>query len=153
LATLLFVAIANVKRCTLRFFRSSSHRDQFLRPLNLIYVSVTTVRRHDVTPPSFSTTVLTTLRPQELTIVELRVAYTRYPAGSTDRYNPAAVIKGNLYPEPPIRKLPFPSELGIITILVLPLASLGHIVNRASLPSVPLLAEQAVLLSSSPMSR
>jgi hypothetical protein len=68
-ATLPFVAIASVKRCTLSFSHVSSHHDQFFRPLDLIRVSVTTVRRHDVTPPSFSTTVLATLRPHEPTIV------------------------------------------------------------------------------------
>jgi hypothetical protein len=48
--------------------RSSSHHDQFFRPLDLICVSVTTVRRRDATPPSFSATVLTTLRPHGLTL-------------------------------------------------------------------------------------
>jgi hypothetical protein len=85
-STLLFVAIADVKRCTLSFSHLSPHHGQFFRPLNLISVSVTTVRRRDATPPSFSTTILTTPKPHGLTIVELRVAYTRYPAGSADRY-------------------------------------------------------------------
>jgi hypothetical protein len=128
----------------------SLHLDKFLRPLDLIRVSVTTVRRHDITLPSFSATVLTTPRPHELTIVELCVAYTRYPAGSTDRYIPVAVIKWNPLPGTADAKAPFPSELGIITVLVLPPASLATI---ASLPSIPFLAEQAVPLSSSPTSR
>jgi hypothetical protein len=63
------VAIANVKRCTLSFSHFAPHHDQFLRPLDLICISVTTVRRHDVTPPSFSATVLTTPRPHELTLL------------------------------------------------------------------------------------
>jgi hypothetical protein len=55
----------------------------------------------------------------------LRVAYTRYPTGSTDRYQPAATIKGNPLPRAADAKAPFPSKLGIITILVLLLASLA----------------------------
>jgi hypothetical protein len=150
---LLSVAIANIECCTLRLACSSPHHGQSFRPLNLICISVTTVRRHDVTPPSFSATVLRTLRPHELTIVELRVAYTRYPAGSTDRYSPAAVIKWNPLPGTADAKAPFPSELGIIIVFVLLPASLGHIATRAPLPSVPFLAEQDVLLFSSPTSR
>jgi hypothetical protein len=88
-----------------------------------------------------------------MTIVELRVAYTRYPAGSTDRYSPAAIIKWNLLPVTTDVKAPFPSELGIITVLVLPPASLGHTATRAPLPSVSFPAEQVVLPSSSPTSR
>jgi hypothetical protein len=80
-AKLLFVAIANVNRCTLSFSRLSPHRGQFFRPLNLIIVSVLIVRRRDVTPPSSSATVLTTPRPHGLTIVEIRVVCTRYQAG------------------------------------------------------------------------
>jgi hypothetical protein len=68
----------NVKHCTLSFSRVSPHRDQFLRPLDLICVDVPTVRHHDVTLPSFSSTVLTTLKPHGLTIVELGVVYTKY---------------------------------------------------------------------------
>jgi hypothetical protein len=48
---------------------------------------------------------------------------------STDRYSPAAVIKWNLLPGTADTKAPFPSELGIITVLVLLPASLwlhGH---------------------------
>jgi hypothetical protein len=63
------LAIANVKRCRLSFSRSYPHHGQFFRPLNLICVSVTTVRRHDVTPPSFSATVITTPRPHELALL------------------------------------------------------------------------------------
>jgi hypothetical protein len=77
-AKLLSVVIINIECCTLRLSRSSPHHDQFFRPLNLVIVSVPTVRRHDVTPPSFSATVLTTPRPHGLTIVELRVVYARY---------------------------------------------------------------------------
>jgi hypothetical protein len=68
LATLLFVAIANIECCTLSFSCSSPHHGQFRRPLDLICISVMTVRRRDVTPPSFSTTVLTTSKSHELTL-------------------------------------------------------------------------------------
>jgi hypothetical protein len=68
---------------------------RFFRPLSPIVISITTVRRHDVALPSISATVFTTPKPHGLTIVKLRVAYTRYPTGSTDRYSPAAIIKGN----------------------------------------------------------
>jgi hypothetical protein len=87
-------------------------------------------------PPSFSATVFTTPRPHGLTIVELRVVYTRYPARSTDRYSPAAVIKGNPLPRTADVKAPFSSELGIITVLVLLLAGLGYTSTKASLPSI-----------------
>jgi hypothetical protein len=66
-----------------------------------------------------------TPKPHGLTIVELRVVYTRYPTGSTDRYSPATIIKWNLLPGTADTKAPFPSELGIITVLVLLLASLA----------------------------
>jgi hypothetical protein len=85
------------------------------------------MRRHDVMPPSFSATVFTMPRPHGLTIVELFVVYTRYPAGSADRYIPAAVIKWNPLPGTADAKVPFPSELGIITVLVPSPASLGHL--------------------------
>jgi hypothetical protein len=106
-ATLLFVAIADVKCCTLNFSRFASHYGRLFRLLSPIVISVTTVRRHDVALPSISTTVFTTLKPHGLAIVELRVAYTRYPTGSTYRYSPVSIIKWNLLPEPPIRKLHF----------------------------------------------
>jgi hypothetical protein len=80
-AKILFVAIASVKRSALSLFSSPPRHGQFFRPLNLIIVSVQIVRRHDVALPSNSATVFTTQRPHELTIVELRVAYTRYPDG------------------------------------------------------------------------
>jgi hypothetical protein len=102
-------------------------------------MSVTTVRRHDVALPSISATVFTTPKPHELTIVEIRVAYTRYPTGSTDHYSPATVIKWNLLPGTADKKAPFPSELGIITVLVLLLASLGYTATKASLPSTSIL--------------
>jgi hypothetical protein len=85
----------NVKCCTLNFSRFAPHHGWLFRPLSPIVIGVATVWSHDVTPPSFSATVFTSLRPHELTIVELRVVDTRYPTGSTDRYSPAAIIKGN----------------------------------------------------------
>jgi hypothetical protein len=123
------------KRCTLSFSRFAPHHGRFFRPLSPIVISVTTVRRHGVALPSISTTVFTTPKLYELTIVELRVAYTRYPTGSTDRYSPAAVIKWNLLPRTADTKAPFPFELDIITILVLLPASLGYTATKASLPS------------------
>jgi hypothetical protein len=75
------VAIMNEKALCTELSRFSTHHGQFFRSLNLIVISVTTIRRHDATPPSFFATVLTTLRPHGLTIVELCVAYTRYPDG------------------------------------------------------------------------
>jgi hypothetical protein len=47
------------------------------------------------------------------------------PTGSTDRYSPASVIKRNLLPGTANAKTPFPSEIGITTVLVLLLASLA----------------------------
>jgi hypothetical protein len=104
--------------------------------LSLNIAGITTVRRHDVALPSIFATVFTTPKPHELTIVELRVAYTRYPTGSTDRYSPAAVIKWNLLPGTTDTKALFPSELGVITVLVLLPASLDHLATGASLPSI-----------------
>jgi hypothetical protein len=94
-ATLLCVTIANIKRCTLSFSRFAPLYGRLFRPLSPIVISVTTVRHHDIALPSISATVFTTPVPHALTIVELRVAYTRYPTGSTDRYSPAAIIKAN----------------------------------------------------------
>jgi hypothetical protein len=113
------VAIVNVKCCTLSFSRFAPHHGRLFRPLSPIAISVTTIRRHDVALPSISAIVFTTPKPHELTIVELRVAYTRDPTGSTDRYRPAAVIKWNLLPGTADTKAPFPSKLGSITVLVL----------------------------------
>jgi hypothetical protein len=95
LATLLFDAITSVKRSTPRFSRFAPHYGRLFRPLSPIVISVTTVRCHDVALPSISATVFPTPKPHGLTIVELRVVYTRYPTGSTDRYSPAAIIKAN----------------------------------------------------------
>jgi hypothetical protein len=50
-----------------------------------------------------------------------------------------------LYPESSIPKAPRLSELGITTALVLTPASPGHSATSPALPSVPSLAEQAVL--------
>jgi hypothetical protein len=75
------VAIANVKHCTLSFSRFAPHHGRLFRPLIPIIISVTTVRRRDVALPSISATVFTTPKPHGLTIVELRVAYTRYLMG------------------------------------------------------------------------
>jgi hypothetical protein len=113
--------------------RFSSYHGQFFRPLNLDVVSVTTVRRRDVTRRLF--TVLTTLRPHELTIVELRVACTRYPAWSTDRYSPTAVTKWNSLPGTADAKAPFPSKLALslflfflqLALATLPLEHLSHL--------------------------
>jgi hypothetical protein len=124
-AMLLFVAIANTKRCTLSFSRFAPYHGRLFRPLSPIVIRVTTVRRHDVALPSISATVFTTPKPHGLTIVELRVVYTRYPTGSTDRYSLAAVIKLNRLTGTADTKVPFPSKINIITVLVLLLASLA----------------------------
>jgi hypothetical protein len=89
------------------------------RPLDLICISVTSVRRHDVALPSISATVFTTPMPHGLTIVELRVLYTRYPTGSTDRYSLTAVIKWNRLTGTTDTKAHIPSKLDSITVLVL----------------------------------
>jgi hypothetical protein len=57
--------------------------------------------------------------PHGLTIVELRVVYTRYRTGSTDRYSLAAVIKWNRLTGTADAKAHIPSKLGSITVLVL----------------------------------
>jgi hypothetical protein len=80
-AKLLLVAITSVECCTLSSSPFSLHHGQFFRPLDLIFVGITTVRRHDATKPSSSATVLAPPRPHGLTVVELRAVYTRYPAG------------------------------------------------------------------------
>jgi hypothetical protein len=59
-ATLLFVAIANTKRCTLSFSRFAPHHGRLFRPLSPIVIRVTTVRRHDVALLSIPATVVTT---------------------------------------------------------------------------------------------
>jgi hypothetical protein len=79
------------------------------RPLDLICIRVTSVRCHDVALPSISATVFMTPMPHGLTIVKLRVAYTRYPTGSTDRYSLAAIIKM----EPFIRNRRYESSISI----------------------------------------
>jgi hypothetical protein len=56
-ATLLFVAIANTKRCTLSFSCFAPHHGRLFRPLNPIVISVTVIRRDDVALPSISATV------------------------------------------------------------------------------------------------
>jgi hypothetical protein len=95
LATFLFDAITSVKHSTPSFSHFAPHHGRLFRPLSPIVISVTIIRRHDVALPSISATVFTTSKPHGLTIVELRVAYTRYPTGSTDHYSLAATIKGN----------------------------------------------------------
>jgi hypothetical protein len=93
--------------------------------LSPFVISITVIRRHDVALPSISATIFPTPKPHGLTIVELCVIYTRYPTGSSDRYSLAAVTKGNPFIQIADAKAPFPSELGIITVLVLLLANLA----------------------------
>jgi hypothetical protein len=71
------------------------------------------------------------------------------PKWLNDRYSPAVVIKGNPLPRTADAKAPFPSELDIITVLVLLPASLGYTAARASFPATSFLPEQAVLRSPS----
>jgi hypothetical protein len=115
---------------------------RFFRPLSPIVISFTTIRSHDIALPSISATIFATPKPHELTIVELRVAYTRYATGLTDRYSPVAVIKWNLLPGTADTKAPFPSELGIITVLVLLPASLGYTTTKASFPPTSILSSK-----------
>jgi hypothetical protein len=70
-----------------------------------------------------------------------------------DRCSSTTVIKGNPLPRTADAKAPFPSKLDITSALVLPPSSLGHFATRASLPSIPFLAKQAVPPSSSTTSR
>jgi hypothetical protein len=93
-AKLIFVAITNVECCTQSFSRSSPHHGQFFRPLDLIFLSVTTVWRSNATKPSSSATVLAPSRPHGLTIVELRVVYTRYPGWFRWPLQPTVALKG-----------------------------------------------------------
>jgi hypothetical protein len=143
------VAIANIKRCILIFSRSSPRHDQFLRPLDLICVSVTTVRRHDVTPPYLFPQPYSRRRDPMSWPCWAPCCLHQIPGWLNDRYSPAVVIKGNPLPRTADAKAPFPSELGSITVLVLLPASFGYTATRAPLPSISFLAKQAVLPSSS----
>jgi hypothetical protein len=118
-STLLFVASANVKCCTLNCSRFAPHYGRLFGPLSPIVINVTIIRRHDVALLSISATVVAMLRLLELTIVELRLVYARYPTGSTDRYSPASVIKWNRLTGTADTKTHFPSKLDSITVLVL----------------------------------
>jgi hypothetical protein len=75
------------------------------------------------------------------------------PGWLNDRCSSVAVIKGNPLPRTADAEAAFLSKLDITTALVLSPASLGHFATRASLPSIPFLAKQAVPLSSSTTSR
>jgi hypothetical protein len=135
-AKLLFVAIANMKHCTLSFSRSFPHHGQFFRPLNLIIVSVPIVRHRDATPQSFSATVLTTLRPHGLTLLSsvLSTPDTRLVKWPLQPHS--SHKKGSPFSRTAYAKAPCPSELGIPTTLVLSQLDFGHLATRASLPSV-----------------
>jgi hypothetical protein len=58
--------------------RYSHHPRRFFGPLDPILVRAMTIRRRDVSLPSSSAITLTSPRPHGLTIVEPRVATTRY---------------------------------------------------------------------------
>jgi hypothetical protein len=128
--------------------RYSPHHDQFLRPLNLIIISVTTVRRRDATPPSFSATE--TSRADHC---RAPCCLHQMPGWLNDRCSPAAAIKRSPLPRIADSKASYPSEPDTTTVFVLPPASLGHPATSSSLPAVPPLAEQVVPLSSSTTSR
>jgi hypothetical protein len=115
--------------------RSSPHRDRFFSPLDLICVSVMTVRRHDVALPSISATVFTTPRPHELTLLS-SVSSTPDTRMVKRPLRPRSGYKREPLPRTANAKAPFPFELGIATALVLPPASLGHFATRASPPSI-----------------
>jgi hypothetical protein len=129
------VAITKVKRYALSFSRFAPHHDQFLRPLDLICVSVTTVRRHDVALPSIFATVFMTPRPHELTLLS-SVSSTPDTRMVKRPLRPRSGYKREPLPRTANAKAPFPFELGIATALVLPPASLGHFATRASPPSI-----------------
>jgi hypothetical protein len=135
-----------------QLFSFSPRHGQFVRPLNPILVSVPTVRRHGATPPSFSATVLTTLKPHELTLLS-SVLSTPDTGWINDRYSPTAVIKREPFTQNRRCEAPSPSELGIITVLDLLPAILGYTAARASFPATLFLPEQAVLPSSPPTLR
>jgi hypothetical protein len=80
-AKLLFVAIVNVKCCTLSFLVLLPITVNSLDRLDLIIVSVPTVRRHDATPPSFFHNRAHDAETSRADLVELRVVYTKYPDG------------------------------------------------------------------------
>jgi hypothetical protein len=134
------------KRCTLSLSRVSPHHDQLLRPLDLICVSVTTVRCHDVTQSSFFCNCAHDAETPRADLVELHVVYTRYPDGYTTVTAPQRLYKGTLYPEPPMRKLHFcqsstsPPLVFFLQLVLatLPLEHLSHQFHssRASCSSV-----------------
>jgi hypothetical protein len=133
--------------------RFAPHHGRLFRPLSPIIISVTTVRCHDVTLPSISATVFATLSLLELTIVELRVAYTRYPTGSTDCYSLTAVIKWNRLTGTADTKAHFPSKLGSITVLVPSSASFDHFGTSHLFHLFRSSPSQRFFLDSSPTSR
>jgi hypothetical protein len=143
LATLLFIAIANVKRCTLSFSRSPPSWS----------VSLTVEPRHrqcsDRATPRHHSIILFRNRAHDAKTsradhCRAPCCLHQIPGWLNDRYNAAAVIKGNPLPRTAEAKAPFPSELDIATALVLPPDSLGHCTSP-SLPSVPFLTKQVVL--------
>jgi hypothetical protein len=123
------LAIANVKHCTLSFSRSYPHHGQFFRPLTS---SASVSRPYDATmslrhlfPQSWSRRRDPTSWP-----CWAPCCLHQIPGWLNDRYSPAAVIKGNPLPRTADAKAPFPSELDIITVLVLLPASLGYTATR-----------------------
>jgi hypothetical protein len=87
---------------------------------------VLTVRRRDATLPSSSVTALMPPRPHGRTVVKLRVVHTGYPGQLDDRAVHCGHKREALLPRTADTKASYPSELGITTALVLPLASLDH---------------------------
>jgi hypothetical protein len=130
-AKILFAAIAGVKRCTLSFSRFALHHSRLFRPLSPIVISVTTTQRHDVVLPSTPATVFTTPRPHELTLLSSVLST---PDTWMDKrpLQPRSDYKMEPLPRTADTKAPFPSELGIITVLVLLPASLGYTGTKAS---------------------
>jgi hypothetical protein len=142
---LLFVAIANVKCCTLSFLVLLPITINSLDLLDLIIVSVPTVRRHDATPPSFSATVLTTLRPHGLTLLSsvLSRPNTRMvkrllqPRSSHKRGSPVPGPRHKPHVHPSLASPPllfFPRKI----LATLPLEHLSHlsVPHQASSSSV-----------------
>jgi hypothetical protein len=127
------------------------HHGQFFRPLNLIIVSILTVRRHDATPPSSSATVLATLRAHGLTLSSSVLStpntqMVKRPLQPRSSHKSGSLVPGSGTSLMSVRARHSHRSCSFQL-------DFGHPATRASLPSIPFLAKQAVLPSSSTTSR
>jgi hypothetical protein len=113
-ATLLCVAIANIKRCTLSFSCFAPRYGRLFRPLSPIVISVTTIRCHDVALPSNPATVFTTQRSRELTLLSSVLSTPDIRLGQLTVTAPHG-YKTEPFTGTADTKDPFPSELDSIT--------------------------------------